>query len=78
MAQSIVPILLFGSSESKVTLQGGTTVVKSPPSLSIQNILIKLLKKFGINISFEVKIEGFYPVGKGIVEISINPVIYKN
>jgi RNA 3'-terminal phosphate cyclase len=42
-------------------------VSKSPPNDSIVNCLFPLLTSMGIELTYETKHEGFFPIGNGRV-----------
>ena len=72
--QATLPVAIFADSPLKIRLIGGTSVRWSPPVPYLQNILIPLISKFGPTIKIKLIKRGFYPRGKGIVEVEINPV----
>jgi len=93
MMQSLVPILAFGKEPSKLLLsvknskfsfemiffQGGTNVNKSPPFQAVSLVLKELLQKMGVQFDLTEKRPGYYPKGRGEVELIIHPVkVMKN
>ncbi len=75
--QTVLPILLFGSKKSEVTIKGGTHVMKSPSSDYIGEVFLPALRKFGPEVQFETKKIGFYPKGGGEISFSCVPTPLK-
>ncbi|KAH3766472.1 RNA 3'-terminal phosphate cyclase [Pelomyxa schiedti] len=81
LLQAALPCALLGAHEQPVTmtLRGGTNVVGSPPIDYIRMVLFPLLHRFfGVpeqNLKLNIHKRGFYPWGKGEVEVCITPVI---
>lgn len=73
LAQTLLPILLFGDKPSKVTLKGGTHVPWSPNIDDYSNVFIPLIKTFGADISVSIKKLGWFPRGGGEVVFNIKP-----
>ncbi|WP_287587193.1 RNA 3'-terminal phosphate cyclase [Candidatus Borrarchaeum sp.] len=73
LLQVLMPVAIFTSEQVNLKLIGGTTVRWSPPTPSIQNVLLPILKKTGIRTQIEIKKHGFYPKGGGIIEAKIDP-----
>lgn len=68
-----MPILIFQTHPTLLTLRGGTNVSFSPPIDHFQHILLPLLSKMGINAQLASDHRrGYYPVGGGKVQISID------
>jgi len=71
MLQMIMPALC-NPEKTLLTLEGGTTVDKSPPIYITQNVLEPLLSKLGINIECKLIKEGVHPIGKGVAQFTIS------
>ncbi|MCK4353246.1 RNA 3'-phosphate cyclase [candidate division WOR-3 bacterium] len=67
--QTILPILLYADKLSVVKIKGGTHTKWSPPFHYISWVLQPTLKKLGIGFSCSLKKCGFYPIGKGEIEV---------
>jgi RNA 3'-terminal phosphate cyclase (ATP) len=74
LLQVLMPIAIFAPERVQFTLIGGTSVKWSPPILSVQQILLPILNKIGIQTQVEIIKHGFYPKGGGIVNIVIDPI----
>ncbi len=72
--QTILPILLFTDKPSKVVIKGGTHTNWSPPFHYTEQVLVPTLAQMSINVSLSLKKWGFYPIGKGEIQVNINPV----
>jgi len=73
--QTVIPVLSFGESHSRVRIKGGTHVQWSPPLDYLTSVFLPEVKKMGISTDLTVKRWGFYPVGGGEVEVHIRPCI---
>lgn len=51
---------------------GGTDVSKSPPVESIQEGLIPLLRQIGVDLKIKDIKRGYFPIGKGHLEIEVS------
>lgn len=69
--QAILPVLIYGDTDSKVVLKGGTNVPWSPPIDYIQHVLLPNLEKLGVNASVELVRRGHYPKGGGEVVLRV-------
>lgn len=74
LLQVLTPVAIFASERVQFKLIGGTSVKWSPPIPSVQQILLPILKKIGIQIQVKIIKHGFYPKGGGIVNIVIDPI----
>jgi len=72
--QTLLPVLLFAEKESEVEIRGGTANPLAPPALEIKEVFLYFLKKFGIEVEFEILKEGFYPKGGGLIKFRVNHV----
>ena len=73
LAQSLVPVLLFGESQSKITLTGGTHSYWAPNIDEYSAVFLPLIKLFGAEVSLSVKKLGWFPKGNGEVVFTISP-----
>ena len=71
--QTILPLCLKFNKKIKVEIIGGTDVSFSPPINSIENVFLRLVKKFNVNATAEIINRGFYPKGNGKVVFEIEP-----
>ncbi len=71
--QTILPALLTASGPSQIYLQGGTHNPLAPPFDFFERAFLPLLNRMGPRIQAHLQRPGFYPVGGGIVEVSITP-----
>jgi len=71
--QTILPALLTASAPSHITLQGGTHNPLAPPFDFFERAFVPLINRMGPTLKTRLKRPGFYPVGGGLVEVSIEP-----
>ncbi len=75
LLQTLIPLLIFGGKEVKLEIVGGTAGIGAPTIHYTKNIFFHLISKLGVKIpEMEVKKEGFYPKGGGIVKVNFYPV----
>eukprot|EP00744_Colponema_vietnamica_P005551 GILI01008125.1.p1 GENE.GILI01008125.1~~GILI01008125.1.p1 ORF type:complete len:410 (-),score=88.03 GILI01008125.1:276-1430(-) len=74
MIQVSLPVLLFAQDTCNVTYKGGTTVMKSPPLYFMETVLQPLLSRLGIPFSLQVVQTGYYPKGRGHVDLTVQPL----
>jgi RNA 3'-terminal phosphate cyclase (ATP) len=68
-----LPLALHGSAPSKLTLTGGTHVLKSPSYHFLETTWQRYVSLFGLRLSLRLVRPGFYPRGGGEVEAVIEP-----
>jgi RNA 3'-terminal phosphate cyclase (ATP) len=69
IAQTIIPISLFGSVTLDVSLVGGTEVPHSPTVDYIRKIVLPIYRLLGAKVELSVEQRGYYPRGGGIVRL---------
>lgn len=74
LLQTVLWPLLFTGGESHLTLRGGTHVAWSPPADYIRGVLLPILAPTGVDVDCELTAWGFYPVGGGELQVTIQPV----
>ena len=74
MLQALLPVLVFAQDDSYITIEGGTSVPKSPTINYFEDVLLFHLKKMGVNVKITLMRHGFYPKGGGIVNVEIKSV----
>lgn len=65
--QSLLPVLAFASSPSRIRIRGGTDVPWSPTYDYFANVFIPMLERLGYSISLTLIRRGHYPRGGGEV-----------
>ncbi len=71
--QTILPALLTAAAPSRISLQGGTHNPLAPPFDFFERAFVPLINRMGPRLQAHLKRPGFYPVGGGVVEVSIEP-----
>lgn len=69
--QTICLPLAFSGKDSQVILRGGTHVNWSPCFEYLNEILLPISAKFGYAAKMGIKNYGYYPIGKGKIEVEI-------
>jgi RNA 3'-phosphate cyclase len=69
----LIPAVL-GKEKTTLRVKGGSIASKwSPPIPYMENVLLPVLSKMGVQAKFTIRKHGFYPVGGSEVEFEINP-----
>jgi RNA 3'-phosphate cyclase len=72
--QAILPAAVFSEKRIDIHITGGGTSGKwSPPVPYMEDVLCKILSKFGADLGIETIKHGFYPKGGAEVKIRVNP-----
>ncbi|MGC9147863.1 MAG: RNA 3'-terminal phosphate cyclase [Sulfolobales archaeon] len=69
--QSLLPVLAFASSPSKIRIRGGSDVPWSPTYDYFANVFMPFLEKLGYRVSIKLIRRGHYPRGGGEVYAEI-------
>jgi len=77
LLQSVLLPAMFAQKTHTFTIKGGTDVQWSPPIDYLTNILVPQYRRF-CEIDVKLMKRGYYPKGKGQIEIKIKPEINKN
>lgn len=72
--QTVLPPLLLADSPSRLVLEGGTHNMNAPPFDFLAKTFVPILNRMGPQVTAVLVRPGFYPAGKGRIEITINPV----
>jgi len=67
IAQTIIPISIFGEIDLDVEIRGGTEVSNSPTIDYLNRLMLPIYEKLGAEINLEIKRRGYYPKGGGVV-----------
>ena len=68
-----LPLALRGTGESRVTITGGTHVMKAPCYHFLETTWAPYLQRMGLGIELEMVRPGFYPRGGGEIRAVIRP-----
>lgn len=71
--QALLPALIAGGRAAAVTVTGGTDVRQAPSIGYLQNVVLALLARMGVDARLEVVRRGYYPRGGGEARIAIAP-----
>jgi len=69
IAQTLIPISIFGGVEIDCRIIGGTEVPHSPTVDYLIDVVFPVYRKLGAEISMEIVRRGYYPRGGGIVRL---------
>jgi RNA 3'-terminal phosphate cyclase (ATP) len=71
--QTILPVLLFASKQSVITVIGGTHVPNSPSIDYFERIFLPAIHRFGAQADIFLERPGYYPKGGGEVVLVVAP-----
>jgi RNA 3'-terminal phosphate cyclase (ATP) len=71
--QTLLPALMVQDQPSQISIEGGTHNPMAPTADFIQQCFLPALQKIGIEVDFKVEQAGFFPVGGGRVQATIQP-----
>jgi RNA 3'-terminal phosphate cyclase (ATP) len=71
VVQAILPLLALADGPSRVVVEGGTHVPWSPPVHYLQEVLLPLLGRIGIEARVRQTRWGFYPQGGGEIVLEV-------
>jgi RNA 3'-terminal phosphate cyclase (ATP) len=74
IAQTLIPISIFGGVAIDVEVVGGTEVPNSPTIDYLTRIVQPVYRKLGAELDIKVVRRGYYPRGGGRVKISCGPI----
>lgn len=72
--QALVLPLAVASSDSRLTLRGGTHVAWSPPYDFMEGVFLPMLARMGLSASCSLDDWGFYPRGGGQISAVVNDI----
>jgi RNA 3'-terminal phosphate cyclase (ATP) len=73
VAQTLVPILLGAAKESRLLINGGTHVMKSPGYDYFERVFVPAIARFGAQVGTALIKPGYYPRGGGRIEVTVRP-----
>lgn len=71
--QTLLPALLLQNEASELTISGGTHNPLAPTADFIEHCFLPCLKKLGIGVDFTLNKAGFFPIGAGEIQVTIQP-----
>jgi len=69
IAQTIIPISIFGSIVLDVEIRGGTEVPNSPTIDYLNRLVLPIYEKLGAGVNLNIRRRGYYPKGGGVVDL---------
>ncbi|MFP4083198.1 MAG: RNA 3'-terminal phosphate cyclase [Candidatus Aminicenantes bacterium] len=77
LALTVVPLALFASIPSKFKITGGLFQDFAPSVFHIQQVLLPLLERMGGRVDLKIIQPGYFPEGKGQIEVEVLPAAGK-
>lgn len=71
--QTIALPLALGTAASRVTVRGGTHALWAPIAPFLAEAWVPLMKRAGVDLTFELVSPGFHPAGGGQVVLTVKP-----
>lgn len=74
LVQIMLPCCIFSKSNAKLQFIGGTNAAMAPQIDYLQLIFAPMVKHLlDIDVSFQTINRGFFPIGKGMIKVSVEP-----
>ena len=73
VVQALLPVMIAGGAPCAASIVGGTDVRAAPPLDYFGEVLLRLLRRMGVDARLAVRRRGYYPRGGGEVEIAVLP-----
>ena len=71
--QTVLPALLCADGPSTLRIEGGTHNPMAPPFEFLQRTYLPLVNQLGPQVAAQLVRPGFFPVGKGQIEVTVSP-----
>lgn len=75
--QTLLPVLMMQNEASQITIHGGTHNPMAPTADFIEHCFLPTIQQLGIQVDFECKQAGFFPIGAGQISVTIHPWVEK-
>lgn len=75
--QTLLPVLMMQNEASQITIHGGTHNPMAPTADFIEHCFLPTIQQIGIQVDFECKQAGFFPIGAGQISVTIHPWVEK-
>ncbi|WP_089604843.1 RNA 3'-terminal phosphate cyclase [Acinetobacter piscicola] len=75
--QTLLPVLMMQNEASQITIHGSTHNPMAPTADFIEHCFLPTIQQLGIQVDFECKQAGFFPIGAGQVNVTIHPWVEK-
>ncbi|MNY95191.1 RNA 3'-terminal phosphate cyclase [compost metagenome] len=76
--QTLLPVLLIQNEASELIISGGTHNPLAPTADFIEQCFLPALTKIGIHVDFKLNKAGFFPIGAGEIQVTIQPWQHRN
>ncbi|MEN6483770.1 MAG: RNA 3'-terminal phosphate cyclase [Syntrophobacteraceae bacterium] len=73
LAMTVIPPALFAESPSRFTIIGGLFQDFAPSALYMENVLLPLLRRMGVNLEMRIARPGYVPQGRGELVVDVHP-----
>lgn len=74
LALAVLPVLAFGSTPVSVELRGGIFQDYAPSFYHLEQVMLLLLRRMGIEVTMRMERPGYVPAGGGILHLEVTPV----
>lgn len=74
LALAVLPVLAFGSAQVSVELRGGLFQDFAPSAFHLQQVILPLLRRMGLEAEVEMRRPGYVPRGEGILYLTVKPL----
>lgn len=74
LALAVLPVLAFGSPAVSVELRGGIFQDYAPSFYHLEQVILPLLRRMGMEVRISMERPGYVPAGEGILHLEVTPV----
>lgn len=74
LALAVLPVLAFASGPVRVELRGGLFQDFAPSVFHLQQVMLPLLTRMGLDARAEIGRPGYVPRGEGVLSLTVQPV----
>ncbi len=74
LALALLPVLAFRSSPATVELHGGLFQDYAPSFYHLEQVMLPLLRRMGIEVAMRMDRPGYVPAGGGILHLAVSPL----
>ncbi len=71
--QTLLPVLMMQDQPSTLKIEGGTHNPMAPTLDFVQRAFLPVLSKIGVDAKIENEYAGFFPIGGGVIDVTIQP-----
>jgi RNA 3'-terminal phosphate cyclase (ATP) len=75
LALAVLPVLAWGATPVSVEIRGGVFQDFAPPFYHLQQVVLPLVRRMGLEATLTLERPGYVPRGGGILHLTVHPVL---